>query len=85
MAVVHLREFMNGGDVAIVDCAQSCRVMLMSDANFSRYQRGKRYFCREEIHLPVSLEAPAAGFWNIVLELAAEPAAVRHSIQIVHN
>jgi hypothetical protein len=78
---------MSGGDVAIVDCAPECRILLMNDANFSRYERGKRFFCREEVRwpLPASLMAPVAGFWNIVLEFGAEAPAVRHSIQIVRN
>lgn len=87
MSFIHLRRFMGGGDIAIVNCGRDCRIMLMNDANFSRYQRGKKFFCRSDGRepLPTSLEAPDAGFWNIVLEFAAEAADVRHSIQIIRN
>ena len=87
MSFIHMREFMGGGDVAIVDCARECRIMLMNDANFSCYRRGKKFFCRGDTRypLPASLMAPATGFWNIVLEFAADAPEPRHSVQIVRN
>lgn len=87
MSVFHERAYLGNGDVAIVDCGDECRVMLMTDANYSRYQRGMTYFCRHEFRpaWPVSLAAPTDGFWNIVLEFDVDVPKGRHSVQIVHN
>ncbi|WP_080405457.1 DUF1883 domain-containing protein [Burkholderia ubonensis] len=85
MQFLHKREYLNAGDVVVVDCSHQCNVMLTDDSNFSNYRSGRGYkgvgghFKR----LPARLAAPHSGYWNITIDLGGGAATIRHSITII--
>lgn len=85
MQYLHSREYLNHGDVVVVNCSHKCNVMLMDDANFQNYKAGQRFKYHGGSYemLPARISAPSTGNWNVVLDLGGGSATVRHSIQIL--
>lgn len=85
MSFLHSREYLNAGDIVVVNCSHQCNVMLMDDTNFRSYQSRGRFSCFGGFFkkLPARIAAPSNGEWNIVLDLGGGSATIRHSIQIV--
>jgi Domain of unknown function (DUF1883) len=85
MSFLHTREYLNQGDVAVVDCDHQCNVLLMDDSNFSSFRRGGRhtYYGGFYERLPAQIPAPSSGHWNVVLHLGGGRATVRHSIRFI--
>ena len=84
---LHRREYLEQGDIVIVDCSHQCNITLMSDLNFSKFKAGKshNYYGGFYQYLPARIVAPCEGYWNIVLDLGGRSATVRHSISIIRN
>lgn len=40
MQFMRKREYLNRGDVAVVDCSHRCNIRLISDLDFQSYRRG---------------------------------------------
>lgn len=85
MNFLHKREYLNAGDVVVVNCSHQCNVLLLDDGNFSHYQHGRqyRYFGGHYKRLPVRIGVPDSGEWNIVIDLGGGSASVRHSIEVL--
>lgn len=85
MNFLHSREYLEKGDVVVVDCSHQCNVMLTDDSNFQRYRSGSRfeYFGGHYTRLPAQITAPRSGHWNITIDLGGGSATIRHSIQII--
>ena len=82
MSFIHAREYLEAGDVVVVDCDHQCNVCVMDDTNFNHYQSGQRFsfyggFYRR---LPARIGVPHAGYWNVTLDLGGGRANIRYSI-----
>jgi Domain of unknown function (DUF1883) len=87
MGFVHRREHLNGGDVVIVNCSHQANVMIMTDANFRRYQSGERadgYGGRYR-RFPAQIAAPSTGYWNITIDLGGSDAQFRYRINVLRR
>lgn len=85
MQHLHQRLSLNAGDTVVVDCNTQCNVMLMSDSNYSSYNRGDR-FTYHGGHFkvfPARVGAPQSGGWNLVLDLGGGSANIRYSVSVI--
>ena len=82
---MHQREYLNEGDVVVVDCSHRCNIRLMDDGDFASYRRGgrHRYYGGHYDMLPARIQVPHNGHWNITLYLGGDSATIRHSINIL--
>lgn len=82
---LHSREYLQKGDIALLDCDTQCNFMLMDDANFSSYRSGRRfsYHGGHFTHFPARIVAPHAGHWNAVVDLGGAGANIRYSLSFV--
>jgi hypothetical protein len=87
MDFLHKREYLNTGDIVVVECSHQCNIMLLDDINFSYYQRGQqfKYFGGFYEYFPARIIAPHNGNWNIVLDLGGGAANILHNITIIRN
>ncbi len=85
MQFLHDREFLNQGDVVVVDCSHRCNVHITDDINFSRYQSRQQfqYYGGHHTHFPVRIAVPYAGYWNVVLDLGGGSANIRSSFRYI--
>jgi len=85
MHFLHKREYLNAGDVVVVNCSHRCNIRLMSDSDFASYRRGgaHRYYGGHYDRLPARIAAPQDGYWNITLDLGGGSASIRHSIEVL--
>ena len=81
---IHSREYLNGGDVVVVDCTHQSNVLVMDDANFNAYRRGSsaRYYGGFFTHLPARIPVPHSGNWNIVLDA---PRGARYGMSVLRH
>lgn len=82
---IHGRENLATGDIVKVDCDTQCNVMLLTDSEFSNYQRGGsfNYFGGHFKYFPATIAAPHTGYWNVVIDLGGGSANIRYSISVV--
>ena len=87
MNFLHKREYLEAGDIVVVDCSHQCNVMLTDDTNFAAYKAGRsfKYHGGHYKCLPARIAAPSTGYWNITLDLAGGGATIKHSITIVKH
>ena len=82
MQFLHKREYLNAGDVVLVDCSHRCNVRVMDDPDFSSYRKGGFHHCHGGHYnrLPARITVPEDGYWNVTLDLGGGSAPIRHSI-----
>jgi hypothetical protein len=82
---LHKREYLDAGDVVVVDCSHQCNVMVTNDTNFQNYKSGRqfRYHGGFYKRLPARIKVPSTGYWNITLDLGSGSANIRPSIRIL--
>lgn len=82
MQHIHAREWLRQGRRVEVQCNHQCNVLLMDDANYSRYRRGQsfRHYGGFFEHLPAIIGVPATNHWNTVIDLAGDQAKIRYAI-----
>jgi hypothetical protein len=80
---IHASEWLDGGDVVIVNCDHQCNVLVMDDSNFNAYRRGGRfqYYGGWRTHFPTQVGIPHSGNWNVVIDLAGGRANIRYNIE----
>jgi hypothetical protein len=80
---IHAREYLDAGDVVIVDCSHRCNVSVMDDANFSAYRSGRRFshFGGHYTRFPVRIDVPNAGYWNTTIDLGGGSANISYGIR----
>jgi hypothetical protein len=73
MDFIYLREYIEDGQVAVVDCTMQSNVMLTDDGNFSNFKNGSKYtyFGGFFTHFPAFVFPPSSGYWNISIDLGA--------------
>jgi hypothetical protein len=71
MQFLQQREYLNEGDVVLVDCSHRFNVRPMSDSDFQSDRSGGRhhYFGGHYERLPARIPVPSNGYWNITLDL----------------
>ena len=88
MQFIHAREHLNSGDAVRVDSDTQCNVMLTTDTEFARFQRGEgcQHFGGFYQRFPILLRPDRAGFWNITLDVGrGSEATIRYSINVVRG
>lgn len=85
MSFLHQREYLDSGDLVIVDCDHQCNVRLTDDHNFSALRSGGRHTYHGGFYqrLPARIQVPGTGWWNITLDLGGRSARIRHSIRVI--
>jgi hypothetical protein len=80
---IHARDFLDDGDVVIVDCDYQCNVLVMDDSNFSSYRSGGQfqYHGGHFKRFPARVRVPHSGHWNTVIDLGGGQATVRYNIR----
>lgn len=87
MSFIHAREYLDEGDVVVVDCDHQCNVLLTTDSNFQRYRSGQgfQHYGGYYTMLPARITAPSTGFWNITIDLGGGHANIKYSVSILKN
>ena len=79
---IHGREYLEEGDVVIVNCDYQCNVLVMDDSNFSSYRSGRGFSHYGGFYqrLPARIRVPHSGHWNTVIDLGGGSANIRYNI-----
>ncbi|WP_273820573.1 DUF1883 domain-containing protein [Pseudomonas asplenii] len=87
MNFLHTREYLEQGDIVVVECSHHCNVRLTTDNNFAQFKRGKdHYYCGGFYNtLPARIAAPHSGYWNVTIDLVGGTTNLTHSISIIRN
>lgn len=87
MDFIHAREYLDEGDVVVVECSHQCNVSVMDDTNFSYYRSGGRYhyYGGHFKMLPARIRVPSSGYWNVALDLGGGSANIRYNISYLKN
>ncbi len=85
MQFLHQREYLNEGDVVVVDCSHRCNIRLMSDSDFASYRRGgsHRYYGGHYERLPARIVVPSRRLLEHHAGSGGGSASIRHSIMIL--
>jgi hypothetical protein len=85
MSFLHQREYLDEGDVVVVDCSHQCNVMLTTDNDFQNYRSGRAFHYRGGFfkRLPARIAVPHTGYWNITLDLGGGSANIKYSINVI--
>ncbi|RMU79603.1 hypothetical protein ALP24_03909 [Pseudomonas syringae pv. aptata] len=87
MNFLHSREYLNAGDVVVVECSHQCNVRLTTDTHFSNFKNGRQhqYYGGFYKMLPAQVVVPSTGYWNITIDIGGGSARITHSINIIRN
>ncbi len=79
---IHSQEYLEAGDIVVVNCSHRCNVCVMDDANFRHYRSGGSFshFGGHYTHFPVRITVPHSDWWNITIDLGGGQANIRYSI-----
>jgi hypothetical protein len=82
---IHAREYLNDGDIVVVNCDTQCNVLVMDDYNFDSYRRGGQatYYGGFYQRLPARISVPSTGYWNVVLDLGGGQANIRYGFSYI--
>jgi hypothetical protein len=85
MQHLHKREYLDQGDIVVVNCSHQCNIWLMTDSEYSTYSSGRsvRAIGGGYRRFPVRISVPSSGYWNVALDLGGGAASVRHSITFI--
>jgi len=84
---IHTQEWLNQGDVVVVECDHQCNVRITDDANFDRFRKGMshRYYGGFYRVLPARIAVPNSGRWNITVDLGGGRANVKYAINYIRE
>lgn len=87
MDFIHSREYLNAGDVVVVDSNYKANVLLTDDHNFAQYRAGRefRYHGGHYVRFPVRIVAPSNGHWNVTIDLGGGGGNLKYSIRVVRK
>ncbi len=82
---IHTREYLEGGDVVIVDCSHQCNIRLMDDPNFNSFRANRRhnYYGGFYKMFPARIVVPHTGNWNVTIDLGGGRANIRYNIEYI--
>jgi len=87
MRFVHAREYLNSGDVVVVQCSHQCNVRVMSDADFQSFKRGSshNYHGGHFKMLPARVVVPSSGYWNTTIDLGGSPSSFKYGVSYLKS
>ena len=87
MNFIHSRDYLNEGDVVVLNCDTQCNFMLTDDGNFSSYQRGERRTYYAWHILNPSRAHPSTTFrvLECQVDLGGGGANIRYSLNIIRR
>ncbi|HTB03472.1 MAG TPA: DUF1883 domain-containing protein [Bradyrhizobium sp.] len=87
MRFVHAREYLNAGDVVVVQCSHQCNVRVMGDADFRSFKNNgaHNYHGGHFVKLPARIVVPQNGYWNITVDLGGSPSAFKYGISYLKS
>jgi hypothetical protein len=79
---IHAREYLNAGDIVVVECSHQCNVRVMDDSNFDRFRHSGSHNYHGGFYrmLPARITVPNAGYWNVTIDLGGGSANIRYNI-----
>jgi hypothetical protein len=82
---IHSREYLEEGDLVVVNCDTQCNVMLLTDLDFESYRRRDSYHYHGGHFkmFPARIGVPSSGNWNIVLDLGGGQANIRYDFSYI--
>jgi len=82
MDFIHAREYLQQGDVVVVDSSHQCNIILTTDNEFNNYRSGRqfRHYGGHYKMFPAKIAVPHPDNWNITLDLGGGSANLRYSI-----
>src|SRR4051812_6636348 len=85
MDFIHAREYLEKGDVVVINSSHQCNVLLTTDSDFANYRSGRRFHYHGGYYkmFPVRIVVPHTDNWNITLDLAGGSANIRYSIDYI--
>lgn len=87
MNYLHYEFSLAADDAVEVTLDKQANVRLLDDANFSLYDRGSQHHYHGGLAKtsPVTLTAPRAGHWHLVIDLGGYPGTVRASARVLQG
>ena len=87
MEFIHKREYLERGDLVVLEIDTSCRFMIMEDASLNAMKRGSRY---QYIGGHVSeatneIIVPRSGYWNIVIDTGGDTRNIRYTVNVLSS
>jgi uncharacterized protein DUF1883 len=85
MDFIHAREYLQAGDIVLVNSSHQCNIVLTTDTEFDNYKSG-RNFRHSGGHykmFPARIPVPHADNWNVTLDLGGGLANIRYSIAYI--
>lgn len=85
MNFLHYSINLRSQDIVEVTLDKQANVRLLDDYNFAQYRRGAqhKYYGGYTKTSPVRLKAPAAGHWNVVIDLGGYSGTVKASVNVI--
>lgn len=87
MNYLHYEYDLESGDAVEVTLDKQANVRLMDGSNYAAYQSGREhhYFGGLAKQSPVTIPAPHAGHWHIVIDLGGYAGTVRASVRVLQE
>jgi hypothetical protein len=87
MRFVHSREYLNAGDVVVVQCSHQCNVRVMSDGDFRSFKQGRshNYHGGHFKMFPARVVVPSSGYWNTTIDLGGSPSAFKYGVSYLKS
>jgi Domain of unknown function (DUF1883) len=85
MNFIHSREYLDRGDVVVLNCDTQCNFMITTDSDFSSYRCGGsfRYYGGHYTCFPARIGVPHTDNWNITIDLGEGAANIRYNLEII--
>ncbi|MEY2539279.1 MAG: hypothetical protein QOG67_3019 [Verrucomicrobiota bacterium] len=82
MSFIHSREYLNEGDVVVLDCDRQCNFMITTDSNFSSYKRRDAFtsHCGHFKRFPARIGVPHSDNCKVTIDLAGGWANIRYNL-----
>ena len=84
---IHAREYLQQGDVVVVNSSHQCNVALTTDIEFENYRTGRQFRHWGGFYkmFPARIVVPHTDNWNITLDLGGGSADIRYSISYIKH
>lgn len=85
MQYIHKEVNLSPGDCVSVTLDKQANVRLMSESNYQNYRSGRRFSFHGGLakKSPITLYAPSAGRWHVVVDLMGYRGSVNASIRVI--
>ena len=85
MNFIHAEEYLDDGDIVVVNSSHQCNVRVMDDANFEWFRRDSQheYYGGAYKRFPARIQVPRSGRWHVTLDLGGGNANIRYGISYI--